>query len=365
MAIVFLFGGGDAGGLLADENGFHRIPPFDAGLRNELQAVAKLISAAAGDVSNPKRDRLIFMVTELSSGAVASVEREVGEIDSDHGLVYTDEGGGFICGSTGEPPIPLPWPPADLLAVEQLTQLGLVGAEAVEVLRSAAKRGPDIVSLLRDPEQEGQRLGVNVSESAATQTRQFRLGDPSQIDDLVDREIVEFLDKSVVGNEALIDRWVSEPLAVADQLGTQLGGEAARRIVTANATTLMLDRKGQVINPDGVAGVAAMVIVMFTQEKQEVVATYDRVSDKRTTRLRKSLTTQERAVAGLVVDGYTNRETAEALAVSVKTVEYHLGNIYSKLGVTSRTRLAVAMRHDLGKSSGRIPSHLPFEVPDR
>jgi DNA-binding CsgD family transcriptional regulator len=39
----------------------------------------------------------------------------------------------------------------------------------------------------------------------------------------------------------------------------------------------------------------------------------------------------------LVADGHTNRETAEALVVSIKTIEYHLGNTYAKLGVTSRT----------------------------
>jgi DNA-binding CsgD family transcriptional regulator len=36
----------------------------------------------------------------------------------------------------------------------------------------------------------------------------------------------------------------------------------------------------------------------------------------------------------------TNKEAAERLYLSVKTVDYHLGNIYRKLGVRNRTHLA-------------------------
>jgi DNA-binding NarL/FixJ family response regulator len=61
-----------------------------------------------------------------------------------------------------------------------------------------------------------------------------------------------------------------------------------------------------------------------------------------------SLTRQEQAVARLVAAGHTNRETAAALVVSVKTIEYHLGNTYAKLGVTSRTQLALALREYTG-----------------
>jgi ATP/maltotriose-dependent transcriptional regulator MalT len=53
-----------------------------------------------------------------------------------------------------------------------------------------------------------------------------------------------------------------------------------------------------------------------------------------------ALTAKEEAVAGLVVAGRSNREVAAELFVSVKTVEYHLGNIYAKVGVRSRTELA-------------------------
>jgi DNA-binding CsgD family transcriptional regulator len=51
------------------------------------------------------------------------------------------------------------------------------------------------------------------------------------------------------------------------------------------------------------------------------------------------LTPQELAVARLVVRGLTNREVATELIVSVKTVEYHLANVFAKLGVRSRREL--------------------------
>ena len=54
------------------------------------------------------------------------------------------------------------------------------------------------------------------------------------------------------------------------------------------------------------------------------------------------MTPQERTIATLVCQGLTNQEVAQQLVLSVKTVGYHLGNVYAKLGVHSRTRLAAA-----------------------
>ncbi|HEY1818338.1 MAG TPA: AAA family ATPase, partial [Trebonia sp.] len=56
-----------------------------------------------------------------------------------------------------------------------------------------------------------------------------------------------------------------------------------------------------------------------------------------------SLTPTERRVAELAASGLTNRQTAEALFVTVKTVETHLARVYQKLGITTRTELLQAI----------------------
>jgi DNA-binding CsgD family transcriptional regulator len=56
-----------------------------------------------------------------------------------------------------------------------------------------------------------------------------------------------------------------------------------------------------------------------------------------------SLTPSERRVAELAARGLTNREIAETLWVSRKTVEVHLGHAYGKLGIRSRAELPAAL----------------------
>jgi DNA-binding CsgD family transcriptional regulator len=64
----------------------------------------------------------------------------------------------------------------------------------------------------------------------------------------------------------------------------------------------------------------------------------------RKTRDYTALTPQELAVTRLVVSGMTNREVSEELMLSTKTVEFHLSNIYTKVGVHSRSELRARAR---------------------
>ncbi len=56
-----------------------------------------------------------------------------------------------------------------------------------------------------------------------------------------------------------------------------------------------------------------------------------------------ALTASERRVADLAANGQTNRQIAQTLFVTPKTVEVHLSNCYRKLGVTSRAQLPEAL----------------------
>jgi DNA-binding CsgD family transcriptional regulator len=59
------------------------------------------------------------------------------------------------------------------------------------------------------------------------------------------------------------------------------------------------------------------------------------------------LTPQERQVAMCVADGLSNRDVAARLVLSPRTVEFHLRNVFGKLGVASRTELAKIVSSDL------------------
>src|SRR5581483_10356513 len=56
-----------------------------------------------------------------------------------------------------------------------------------------------------------------------------------------------------------------------------------------------------------------------------------------------SLTASERRVAEIAARDRSNREIAQELFVTVKTVELHLSNVYRKLGLESRRQLADAL----------------------
>jgi DNA-binding NarL/FixJ family response regulator len=54
-----------------------------------------------------------------------------------------------------------------------------------------------------------------------------------------------------------------------------------------------------------------------------------------------NLTPKEREVVQYIARGYSYRKAAEAMFVSVKTIETHMGHIFTKLGVASRYELAM------------------------
>ena len=56
-----------------------------------------------------------------------------------------------------------------------------------------------------------------------------------------------------------------------------------------------------------------------------------------------SLTPSERRIAAMAAEGLSNRDIAQALFVTLRTVEMHLSNAFRKLDISSRTQLAAAL----------------------
>ncbi len=103
-------------------------------------------------------------------------------------------------------------------------------------------------------------------------------------------------------------------------------GDLVRAIIAAG--------RGEIVLPPSIA---ARVLIALA--RGEAVATSPT----------EALSEREIEVVRLLGQGLTNKDIAQTLILSVRTVEAHLRNIYGKLGVRSRTEAALwAVRHGYG-----------------
>ncbi|WP_026909844.1 helix-turn-helix transcriptional regulator [Patulibacter minatonensis] len=113
-----------------------------------------------------------------------------------------------------------------------------------------------------------------------------------------------------------------------------LGGALRRRGSRSDARDVLR------VALDRAAGAESVLLARLVREELEAAG-----ARPRRERLSgvESLTPSERRVAELAAEGLSNREIAETLWVTRKTVEHHLGHAYGKLGISSRTGLPAAL----------------------
>ncbi len=114
-----------------------------------------------------------------------------------------------------------------------------------------------------------------------------------------------------------------------------LYGEWLRRQNRRVDARAQLLRAHQMLDAMGLAGFAR-------RAERELLATGQTVRRANLDRPGE-LTAQERRIALLAADGYTNAEIGRELFLSRRTVEWHLGKVFLKLGITSRQQLAKAL----------------------
>jgi NarL family two-component system response regulator LiaR len=136
----------------------------------------------------------------------------------------------------------------------------------------------------------------------------------------------EFPDTCIIALTSFNDRELVE--------GALKAGAMSYLLKTVSAAELVAAIRGAVAGQPSLSPEAARVLL---QNFKQPAPHYD-------------LTERELEILALLVDGLPNGEIAEKLVVSQSTVKFHVSNILSKLGVTTRTEaVAFALKNGLVK----------------
>ncbi|MBH5338511.1 AAA family ATPase [Streptomyces pactum] len=125
------------------------------------------------------------------------------------------------------------------------------------------------------------------------------------------------------------------PAALERCLALTEYGAALRRADRAEQARPLLRRAGEIADATGAAALAKRI-------RGELAAMGVRARVPARTGV-SGLTPRERSVSALAAEGKRNQEIARMLFVTVKTVEWHLGQAYRKLGIASRGELRDAL----------------------
>jgi hypothetical protein len=195
MAQVILFGGGDGGGIIITAHGVRRIPPFDPGLRLELRGISALVQATLYG-RDPNTQEYESLVNKLSNHAIARVEAVVGALDEANSLIYQDDDGGFVCGTTGKPPIPVPHSGPSVPGLGDVLARGVMQPDLLEFVSAATQNKVPLREVLADPAGVAKRVKFRLSERSVNDLGQLKPANIDKIADPINRGIAHFFPQS-------------------------------------------------------------------------------------------------------------------------------------------------------------------------
>ncbi|MFF0288463.1 AAA family ATPase [Streptomyces sp. NPDC005262] len=214
----------------------------------------------------------------------------------------------------------------------QYEDLGIFGWALVELIEAAARsEQPEVAAAALDKLTE--RTGASGTDWAlGTAACSRALLSDDQAADVLYQEAIERLERCRI----------TVHLARA----RLLYGEWLRRRSRRQESRTQLRTAYETFSRIGAAGFAE-------RARRELLATGETVR-KRTVGALAELTGQETQIARLARDGHTNPEIAAQLFISPRTVEWHLGNVFTKLGVSSRRQLRSVFPLRAGKTDGMV-----------
>lgn len=262
----------------------------------------------------------------------------------------------------------LPWRlPARLLLVRAYAAMGNI--EQAERVLADAKEHTGLFVALHEPHRliakaclaaakTGERSGIELAREAADLAH--RSGQYAVEAEAL-HHAARFGDRSVAGQLAALGNRVSGPVIA----------------LQARHAAAVADRDAQALDVVSAEFEAAGLMLSAADSAAQAVPLHDRVGERsksaassaRALRLAAQcggaatpairsaarplpVSAREREVAGLVAAGLSNREIADQLTVSVRTVEGHIYRACIKLDVADRDELAKIVRPDTGTASG-------------
>jgi len=222
------------------DHGVNPIPSFDPGIISSLKSVNALVRASAQTNVKSTQAKLRRVLLALSNLTVEQVEQVVGPLDDERAIIFQDQDGGFTCGSTGKPPIPVPWPPLSWPSAQELITQGVVAPDLVNLLRTAREQKKPLVEVFEHPAEAATQLHVKLSEKSAQDLQALAPSKLQSIKDDTDREVISFF-HSVVADGRFLDIWYRQPYEVAKSIGVELTEKVIERLVMGEAAHNLID----------------------------------------------------------------------------------------------------------------------------